>query len=218
MNRGIRWWDYIFLGLYAFAGLGMEVLYAFLLEPAIYHAQMQEWNTTQNIIHWTITCITWGIIAFRLCRLSKDKYEFDLLKTGSHVKAWQWICVLICVVFSLIVSYMDWNGFKIVKEYFANGPVKFVFQYIYYLFETVLFMLIIIFAQKALETLFKNPKIPYGGIICAVTWGLGHIFTKGSVRTGLLSALSGFMYGVVYLLLNRDIKKTYPVLFVMFML
>ena len=34
--------DYLGLALYAFGGLGMEVLYAFLLEPAIYGTQMQE--------------------------------------------------------------------------------------------------------------------------------------------------------------------------------
>ena len=36
--------DYLGLALYAFGGLGMEVLYAFLLEPAIYGTQMQDWT------------------------------------------------------------------------------------------------------------------------------------------------------------------------------
>ncbi|MBD5493561.1 MAG: hypothetical protein HDR12_04040, partial [Lachnospiraceae bacterium] len=34
----ITGWDYLSLGLCAFAGLGMEVLYAYLLEPVLYGA------------------------------------------------------------------------------------------------------------------------------------------------------------------------------------
>jgi hypothetical protein len=65
---------------------------------------------------------------------------------------------------------------------------------------------------------FKKENIPYGGIILAITWGLAHIFTKGNVSVGLLSALGGFAFGIVYLLVNRDIKKTLLILFIMFIL
>ena len=42
---------------------------------------------------------------------------------------------------------------------------------------------------------FKNNKIPYGGIILGLTWGLGHIVSKGSVPIGILSAMGGFLFG-----------------------
>lgn len=99
-NINVKGINYLCLALYAFAGMGIEAIYAFLLEPIIYGHQMADWNVGQNIIHWIITCITWG---------------------------------------------------------------------------------------------------------CA------HIFTKGSISVGLLSALGGFTYGIVYLLVNRDIKKTFPI-------
>ena len=210
--------NYIFLALYAFAGLGTEVLYAFLIEPAIYGTSIQEWTTIQNIIHWLITCITWGIIAVILIKLSKQKYRFDLFSDSPPMKVWQWLCIFLCVVFMLIISYIDWQGFKIIKEFQSNGSLKFIFQYIYYMFETVLFTLIIVFGQKACELWFRKENVPYGGIAVALTWGLGHIMTKGSVATGLLSALGGFIFGVVYLLVNRDIKKTYFILLIMFIM
>ena len=94
----------------------------------------------------------------------------------------------------------------------------FVFQYVYYLFETMLFLLIIVFGQKALERWFKRENVPYGGIVVALTWGIVHIATKGSVSIGLLSAVSGSLFGVVYLLVNRDIKKAYVLLAFMFVL
>lgn len=211
-------WNYLNLALLAFAGLGIEVLYAFFLEPMIYGAQISDWTTPQNICHWIITCVTWGIVTFLLCRCSKKKYEFDLLAKGEKIKAWQWLAALICIVLVAITSYINWGGSKVILEYNHNGTLKFIFQYIYYFFETALFTLIIVFAQKAFEVWFKQKNIPYGGIICALTWGLGHIFTKGSVVTGLLSALCGFSFGVVYLLLGRDIKKAYVALAIMFII
>lgn len=77
-------------------------------------------------------------------------------------------------------------------------------------------MLIIVFGQKACEKWFKNERIPYGGIVVALTWGLAHIFTKGEILVGLMAALGGFIFGIVYLLVNRDIKKTFLLLFIMF--
>jgi len=211
-------WKYLLLALGAFAGLGIDAVYAFVLEPLFYGRQMQEFTTTQVVLHWTITCITWGLVAFLLIRLAKNKVNFDILAKGEKPKTWQWIVAVAFVVIMFILSYVDWSGFKVIKEFQNIGLLKFIFQYIYYLFEVVLVTLIIVFGQKAFEKWTKKENIPWGGILCAMTWGLVHIFTKGSITTGLLTALSGFMFGAVYLLLNRDTKKAYLFLFFMFVL
>ena len=39
-----RGWGLLSLGLDAFAGLGLEVVYAFLLEPLLYGASMEGWK------------------------------------------------------------------------------------------------------------------------------------------------------------------------------
>lgn len=209
---------FLLLSLFAFMGLGIELLYAFLVEPILYNKGIQQWTTTQNISHWMITCITWGIVSIVLIKVSKNKFKFDLFISKGKMKNWQYICVLICIIFSFVVSYLDWNGFKIMKEFQYNGLIKFIFQYIYYAFETVLFMLIIVFGQKGFEIIFRKENIPYGGIVVAITWGFTHILTKGNIQEGLLSALGGFVYGLVYLLLNKDIKKTVLVSFCMFII
>lgn len=216
--KDVKGINYLCLALCAFVGLGTEAIYAYLLEPIIYSRQMADWNVGQYIIHWIITCITWGIITYIILKVSKRRYGFDIFITEGKMKMWQWLCVILCIVFSLCISYWNWNGFKVVKEFQYKGLLKFIFQYIYYAFETVLFTLILVYGQKAFELWFKKKNIPYGGIILALTWGLAHIFTKGSISVGLLSALAGFTYGIVYLLVNRDIKKTLPILFIMFML
>lgn len=209
--------SYLALSMLAFAGLGLEMILAFLIEPFIFGVQMKEWSAGQNIAHWVIICIVWGICGFLLIRSAKNKYDFDIFKKQKKMKLWQWLTAGACIVFSLVMSYLDWNGFKVIKEFENNGWLKFIFQYIYYIFETGLFTLIIIFGQKACEKWFKKENIPYGGIAVALTWGLAHIFTK-DIMTGLLTAVSGFIFGAVYLLVNRDIRKTFPILLIMFIL
>lgn len=209
-------WRYLELALWAFAGLGAEALLAFGLEPMLYGCSMEMWNTGQAVAHWVMTCAVWGAVVAALVKGAKKKMCFDLLQKGAKMSAARWTLVGLCLAFSLAVSYLDWNGFKVVREFRANGWLKFIFQYVYYAFETGLVTLIIIFGQKAFESWFGNEKIPYGGILAALTWGLAHILTKGSLPAGLVSALSGFLFGVSYLLAGRDIRRTYWIVLVMF--
>ena len=218
MNKKVTGWDYLSYALLAFGGLGLEVILAFLLEPVIYGVPMGEWSTFQNILHWILTCTLWGIVCVWLTKAAKKNYDFDLFAQKSKLHPWQWLAIAVIVIISLIVSYLDWNGFKVIKEFRANGWLKFIFQYIYYIFETGLITLILVFGQKACDKWFKNENIPYGGIIAGLTWGLAHIFTKGSISTGLLCAFSGFAFGSVYLLAGRDIRKTFPIIWAMFVL
>ncbi len=218
MNKKITGFDFLSLGLSAFGGLGLEALYAYLIEPALYKSQMQDWTNAQTIFHWVITCLTWGLVAFYLIRTAEKKYNFRLFDRTPPMKLWQWAAAAGTVLLSFAMSSMSRGGFKIWIEFQRKGPLLFTFQYIYYAFETVLFMLIIVFGQKAFEVWTGNRKLPYGGILCGLTWGMVHTLTKGSIWIGLHGLVLGFMLGAAYLLVNRDIKKTYIVLLLMFIL
>lgn len=209
---------YMWLALTAFGGLGMEMLYAWLLEPMIYGCGMQDWETRHIIIHWIITCITWGTIAWYTVKSAKRNCGFNLFEKSRPVKLWQWGIAIGCAAICLGSTYMDWGGSKLLIEFGRLGALKFTFQYIYYLFEVVLFMLIIVYGQKAFELWFKKTDIPYGGIVVALTWGMAHWLTKGTLAAGLYTAFGGFCFGTVYLVLNRNIKWTYAALCVMFIL
>lgn len=216
--KKVKGMDYIWLALTAFGGLGLEMLYAYWLEPMIYGCQMQDWVTWQRIVHWIITCITWLLVAWYTVKSAKKDCGFDLFENRGPIKPWQWIAAIGCAVVCLISTYLDWNGVKILIEFQRLGVLKFIFQYIYYLCEVVLFMLIIVYGQKAFEVWFKKGNVPYGGIVVALTWGMAHWLTKGTLAAGLYTAFGGFCFGVVYLLLNRNIKWTYVALCVMFIL
>lgn len=208
--------DYFKLVLLSLLGLGLEVLLV-IIEPIIYGQQVDPYNWT-IISHWAITYFLWLGAVFLILKFANTRYGFSLNEGSAEPKIWQYGCVFILIILYLILSFRNWGGFKLQKEFVNLGALKFVMQYIYYAIETMLFTLIIVFGQKALEKWFKKDNIPYGGIVCALTWGLAHIFTKSSLEVGILSVIVGFGFGSVYLLLNRNIIKTFPVIFLMFVL
>lgn len=99
--------DYIWLALTAFGGLGLEMVYAYLLEPMVYGCDMQSWNARQTILHWTITCTTWGIIAWYTVRKARKDCGFDLCQKSEPVKLWQWAAAMGCAAVCLVSTYID---------------------------------------------------------------------------------------------------------------
>lgn len=205
------------LSLVTFAGLCVEVLVAFLIEPLIYGKSLNTFSDTEFICHWLIISLIWLLIAYALIRFAKQKLNFDVFADKSRIGLKR---LLLCLVLSAIllrISYNNWHGFKVVKEFQYHGWLKFSFQYLYYLLEAALFVLMIVFAQQAGEIWFKKSYIPWGGILVALTWGLGHIFVKG-VSVGLYGFLAGLMYGCVYLLCRKNLFIAYPLIWLMFVM
>ena len=217
-NRFVKGLGALKYGMAAFLALAGEAVLAYGIEQNIYGVGITEFSTAQNILHWVLTCILWGMSAYLICRCAKKKGHDLFAKNDNKIKAWQWAGIIIGVAACLIGSWIDWEGSKVLKEFAHNGALKFVFQYIYYLFEVMMVMLIIVFGQKACEIWFGKENIPYGGIIAALTWGLGHWASKGSLAAGIFSAVCGLALGGVYLLTGRRIKLSYALLCIMFIL
>ncbi len=211
-------YQYFEYAMWAFGGLGLEVLYAFWLEPLIYGHSMKEFTTTESIIHWSITIITWLVVAFLTVRSAQKNLGFQLRETDAKWTLPGIITSSILVGLMLVINYIDVGGLKIIHEFHRLGGLKFTFQHLYYLAEVVLFTLIIVFGQNALEKLFRKKNVPYGGIIVGLTWGFAHCFTKGSIWIGLEGIVLGFLFGAVYVFLGKDFKKTYIVLALAFII
>lgn len=212
-----RGMEYFWLALSAFGGLGCEVILV-MLEQAIYGYGLEKYTEVQSILHWCIICVVWGVIAFFIFRYARKELDLQIKGTQKKICGYAWI---LCAFFVVLLAYMNFTELGSLKpyhEFLKLGTVKFVFQHIYYLVETVLFMQIIIFGQLAFEKWFQRKNFPFGGIIVALTWGIGHIFTKGSLLTGIECMFAGFLFGFIYLLLQRDIRKTYVVLALAFIL
>ena len=216
-HKKVKGIDYLKLSLYAVAGFCFELLLV-LIEQAI-GIDINNSTSLQMISHWTITIIAWIIIGVIITKIGKKTTNFDIWKnTNKKINLWQIIAIVLCFVINIAVKYIDWNGFKVVQEFQSRGILLFIFQYIYYIAEGFLISLVIVYGQKACEIWFKKENIPYGGIVLGLTWGLGHILSKGSIIVGLLSIIAGVLFGAVYLLVNRDYKKAFPIITLLFML
>lgn len=209
--------DYFRLALCAFLAICLELILAGVIEP-IFNVSLSSYTTLQIIIHWIIICIVWLVAGIFLISLAKKKYEFNLWQHQNKLTSWQYLVIIMCLCISIVSHYLSWEGFKPFLEFQRLGLLKFIFQYIYYFFETFLMSLIIIFGQKACEKWFNNEVIPYGGIILALTWGIIHIVSKGSILIGLISVCGGFLFGAVYLIVGKDYRKTLLLMFLMFVL
>ena len=215
-NKKVTGFDYLWCALYAFASVAFELLV--VVVEGVLEIDVNSFTTTQNIIHWLVTIVGWVLLGVLVLHIGKRTTGFDIWEHSSKMLPWQYFAIAICFVINIITKYLDWGGFKVVLEWNARGPLLFVFQYVYYLVEGFLISLIIVFGQKACEKWFQNEKIPYGGIVLGLTWGLAHIFTKGSLGVGLLSAVGGFLFGAAYLLVNKDYRKALPIITLLFIL
>ena len=208
--------DYLWCALYACAGFAFELLLVQL--EKIMGINTDIFTTFQYIVHWLITTVFWIVIGALIILIGKKTTGFEILKTKEKLNKWQYCAIALCFIVNIIVKYIDWNGFKPILEYKRLGILLFVFQYIYYIAEAFLISLVIVYAQKACETWFNNDKIPFGGIILGLTWGMAHTISKGSLLIGILSALGGFLFGAAYVFVNKDYKKAFPIIVLLFIL
>ncbi len=225
-NRFFQGYDFLSYGLEVFAFIGFELLLAYAIEFNIYGCDFKGFTKMQTVLHWVLTCSVWLFGAWYVVRecakvseidLLKNLKEQSLIKGAREMSFTQWALLILGTVLCLISTWIDWGGSKVAKE-FASKGILFPLQYMYYFVEVIMVLLIIVFGQYAFEKWFKNDKIPYGGILVALTWGLGHWLTKGSLAAGIYTAIGGFVFGSVYLLTRRNLKLSYLFLCIMFIL
>ncbi|MEK3878329.1 hypothetical protein [Paenibacillus sp. FSL M7-0420] len=206
--------DYLSLALYAFAGFGLEVVLLMIL-PSVLGVKSSDYTLLHQCIHWGITCLLWGSMAVFLIRLSKRKYDFDIMKLNATPDARGWLLAIVVSVIAIAATTIVWEGIKPIQEY--KDAVRFVFQNVYYLFEAALILLTIAFGQKFGETLFKRDGLPYGGTFLALTWGLIHILLQGS-PTGAYAFFMSLLYGTIYIMLRKNVRYSYVLIAVVFIL
>jgi len=219
---------YLGMALLPFVFLGLELLVLFI--ESLFYGTMDfseiidRHGVFAMLIHWGATCIIWGTGTWFLYSLAKRKGN-DIFKNNSKAPLMNWIIVSALLVLSVFASYLAWDmRFKpdaefagMINLYGNQATLAFIGQYIYYIVESALFLAIIVFGQKFGELVIKKNNIPWGGILCGLTWGLGHILTQ-DLFTGIYSVAKSIAFGVVYLLLKRNVRYAYPVLALMFML
>lgn len=212
-------WDYLWFALYAFMGLGLELVLIGVIEPIFFEGvKSNNYSDLQKIIHWILTMICWGTMIIVLHKSAKKKLNFNVFSNNQPTKKGVVITAILVIV-CIILNALDWNTMKIIGEFQKKSIMVFIFQYLYYFVEVMLVYLIVAFGQKFFESLLKtNKNIPWGSVVLCFTWGVIHFMTKGTIIDGLGTMAFSLMYGVIYLLLNKNTKYTYIALVLAFVI
>ena len=195
----------------------LEYLSIFMIEVIFQHMDIQNYTMQQKSIHCIIMAFMWTFFIGVLLLFSRKHYNFpEKVNKTDKISLKNWAVTLVSFIGCKIITFIDWHTLKIVGEAQGKTIFQFCVQYLYYLFEVMLVLLIITYGQKAIETLLKKDSlIPFGGIILAMTWGAYHFVSRGvglEIWNGISTMIFSVLSGVMYLRLNK--KCLYSYLFI----
>ena len=186
----------------------------------------------QYCLHFIMVCTIWGLGSFAVYKLSKGK---KLLPGTDHARKRFGISG-ISILFLLVAAgilFMSFDAEEMrlhlkplselryfLRTYGRTGISVFLLQHLYYLLESALILFIIVFGQEAGESLFpvrRTSLIPWGGIFCALTWGMLHGLTK-YWETALFSLILSTFFVLCYFAANRRMFPAYLAIALIFLL
>lgn len=217
MDREVKWTKYLWLSLLSFGAFMLEYFSIFVIESILLHVDIWNYTATSKSVHCIIMAFMWAVVIAGLLTFSQKYLHFPARENKEEkLSLKNWIITFVCLIGCKILTFIDWHTLKVVGEVQGKNTYQFCTQYLYYVFEVMLIVLIIIYGQKAFETLLKKESlIPFGGIILAVTWGAFHFVSRGvgfEIWNGISTMLFSVLSGVMYLRLNR--KCWYSYLFI----
>jgi len=217
MVREVKWTKYLWLSLLLFGAFMLEYFSIFVIEFMILHVDIWNYTANQKSVHCIIMVFIWAVVVVMVLFFSRKYFHFPSRKDKEDkLSLKNGIIAFACLIGCKILTFIDWHTLKVVGEVQGKNKYQFCAQYLYYIFEVMLVLLIIIYGQKAFETLLKKESpIPFGGMILAVTWGAFHFVSRGvglEIWNGISTMIFSVLSGVMYLSLNK--KCLYSYLFI----
>ena len=189
----------------------------FLLGHFVFGTGAADWTNGQSVIFFCISALLCGLSALGISRLAEKRWDFRMWETGRKTEPWRWAVLAGAVAVSMLAGYIGWGGCKLMQDYEKLGLLCTGIKYIYYGFEMLLIAEIIVFVQILGENLLPAKNIPFAGLVLGLGWCLAFGREKG-LLTGILCLLTGLAFGGAYLLMGRDLKKTWLALLLLFAL
>lgn len=218
---------FLLLGLFLILAGCMDF---FILIPEMFlygWTQLGAMTPLQSCIHWLLVTTVWGLSIAFVFHLSA-KHGFSVTKNQKKPNQRQRILLLALVIFGILFMSSTWDmRLKPYVEYtrfIQNGTLagtaQFLFQYLYYLMESLLIFSLTAMGQRAGELFFPSPvthRIPWGGLFCALTWGMLHGLTK-DLETAVFCIVLSALFGYSYLISNKNLRYAYPAIALIFLI
>lgn len=203
MTKTVCRTKYLWITLLCFGAFMLELLSIFGIEGPLLGVDVGHYTAAQRSVHCLITAGLWAVFMAAVVGWTRKSDGFpECTDKSLTIPARDWAFALVCLAGCKVMTFMDWHTLKVIGEARNKDVFQFLAQYVYYLLEVGLVLLIIIYGQKAVETLLKRKSgVPFGGILLALTWGAFHFVSRGAgfevwngVSCMIFSVLSGFMY------------------------
>ena len=208
MNKNNIWTKYLWLCLFVFGAFLLEYFSLFIIEMLILQMDLSNYTASQRSIHHLIMVLIWIIYICSILFYSKKLYKFPPNNKKANILTKDWIITFLCLAGCKIMTFIDWHTLKVIGEIQGKNVFQYIAQYMYYIVEVVIVLLIIIYGQKAFESLLKKETaIPLGGIVLAMTWGIFHFVSRGvgiEVWNGVSCIIFSILSGIMYLKLDRN--------------
>lgn len=168
-----------------------------------------------------ITPVIWAIGAFLIAGKAKKENVDSFLyhKVPFSTKDGVIFCFVIAGGITMAASNYLYARLKplFVRELLTGYPLYTIRNVIYYPLEVLLMLYLLIYAQKAGESLTKNKVIPWGAFALFLLWGLPHIAWHG-FADGIVSALRAFIYAIPFYASGKNVKTSYAGMLILWFL
>lgn len=165
-----------------------------------------------QIVAMAITPIFWGIGAIYILINTKKINATDMLYNNSPLTSRDGLTLFFVIAGGAAIALSNFlceNTLPLfVREICSPYPLYDIRNIIYYPLEVLLMLELLIYSQKAGETLTKKTAFPWGAIVLFVLWGLPHILWHG-YPDGVVSALRAFIYSIPFYASGKNIKTSY---------
>lgn len=200
MNKQVPPLEFLWLGLYAFAGFSLELILVMMGTEGLPKGG-----------HTILTGICWGLAAGAIVLFARKKLHIDIFAVKHTPNQQQLIFSIMLIGLITVLTTIGFGGFKPFMEFKSadSNLIQWLLQMIYYLFESALIVLCIVFGQEFFERQFAvNAKLPAGGVFLAITWGVIHLFLQG-LSGGLFAIVFALLAGTIYITCKKDIRWSY---------
>ncbi|MCB7305062.1 hypothetical protein NE683_15565 [Bariatricus massiliensis] len=213
MDDNVKWKKYLWLSLFLFLAFFLEYFSIFVIEMLILHMDIWNYTADQRSIHHLIMVSIWIVYLSFIVFYSREHYDFPSKKERTSISAKNWFVTVGCLAACKVMTFIDWHTLKVVGELQGKSIFQFIAQYMYYVVEVGIVLLIIIFGQRAFDVRMKKESaFPFGGIVLAVTWGIFHFVSRGvgiEVWNGISCMIFSILNGIMYLELDKNFVYSY---------
>lgn len=212
-DDNIKWRKYLWFSLFAFFAFLLEYFSLFIIEMLIMHMDIWNYTANQRSVHHLIMVFIWIVYLGFIVFYSRRHYDFPQKRTRTNISAKNGIVAVTCLIVCKVMTFIDWHTLKVIGEFQGKSIFQFTAQYMYYILEVGIVLLIVIYGQKAFEVRGKKESsFPFGGIVLAVTWGIFHFVSRGvgiEVWNGISCIVFSILSGIMYLKLDRNFVYSY---------